>query len=102
MKKMEMIKAVKDRLNAYEEGKKAPHKFTNENVREIFEALQEVILEGAMDEEGITIIDGLKIGTKQVEEREARNPQNGDVVIVPAHLKPYAKFGKTFKTAINE
>lgn len=101
MTKKELILNMKERLNAFEEGKKAPHKFTNNNVAEILEALQEIVYQGAMDEDGITIVDGLKIMVKEVPEHEGRNPRTGDAMIIPAKIKPYAKFGKNFKAAVN-
>ena len=39
-------------------------------------------------------------GVKDVPEREARNPQTGESMMIPAHRSPYFKAGKTLKDAV--
>jgi len=70
----------------------------------------DVLLEVIFD----TIVWKLKLGekikfnnfgtflVKQVKERKARNPQTGEEVIVPPHLKPVFKFSKKIKKIVNK
>lgn len=56
-----------------------------------------------------TVVDALEAGqdvelkgfvsftSKEVDEREARNPQNGETVVVPAHRKAKATLSKSLR-----
>lgn len=102
MTKLDMIKAMTEKLKAVESTKGDKKlKYTQAHVKEIVDVLQEVIYEGVKDEDGIKVIDGLKITRTLVEEKEGRNPQTGESLIIPAHYRVSAKFGKAFKDAAN-
>lgn len=70
----------------------------------------EVMLEVIFD----TIISKLKDGEKikfnnfgvfelkQAKERKARNPQTGEEIVVPSHVKPVFKFSKKVKEIMNK
>lgn len=104
MTKLDMIKRMTEELKALEATKEADKrvKYTQAQVKEIVDVLQDVIYEGIRDEEGVKVIDGLKLTRTFVEAKEGRNPQTGDSLIVPEHYRLSAKFGKAFKEAANQ
>jgi len=86
MNKTEFIKAVAAETGA-----------TQKAVKEMLEAAQNVAYAEMAKCEEVKIFDGVTLLGKAVPEREARNPQTGEAVIVPEHIAPKAKFGKTVK-----
>lgn len=75
---------------------------TQAKVTEVFDAVNEVVFNGVVEQDSIPICDGLKVYGVTVDESVRRNPRTGEPVTVPAHIAPKAKFMPSFKTALKE
>lgn len=91
MTRTEFIKAVAENAE-----------MTQKAVKEILEVMQEVVYDEMAKGEEVKIFDSVTLLGKEVPEREARNPQTGDVIVVPAHLAPKAKFGTGIKNFLKQ
>lgn len=76
--------------------------FFKKDVTAIFDAIDEAVIAGLKKDGKVKPISGVTFETKVVEEHEARNPQNGEKVIVPKKKKVSTKISDGFKAAINE
>lgn len=74
---------------------------TQKLAKEQYDRLQTVVVDALKAEGEVKLFDGVTLVVKEVAEREARNPQTGETIVVPAHRSPKAKFGKAIKEAIN-
>lgn len=88
MKRQDLSKAVAHELNLKIKDVDAVIKMT-------FEAISEII-----KEEEVDIFGFGKFFTKEVEEKEGRNPQNGETVIIPAHKQAKFKYSSRVKNDI--
>ena len=73
------------------------------NMQEVTIALADVIVENLStatfeEDSEILLAPGLIIGGRRVPEREAKDPRNGDVIVSPEKVIPYA----TFKPSIRQ
>ena len=91
MKRTEFVKAVAERTE-----------MTQKATKEILDAMQEVVYAEMAKGEEVKIFDSVTLIGKEVPEREARNPQTGETIVVPAHLAPKAKFGTGVKNLLKE
>jgi DNA-binding protein HU-beta len=91
MKRAEFIKAVAEKAE-----------MTQKATKEVLEVMQEVVYAEMAKGEEVKIFDSVTLLGKEVPEREARNPQTGDTIVVPAHLAPKAKFGTGIKNLLKE
>ena len=86
MKKAELVKEVANKTNV-----------SQNNIRFILDAIQEVVYEHLGDKDGVPIVEGLKLTVVDRAARIARNPQTGENMDVPAKKVPKAKIGKALK-----
>ena len=91
MTRTEYVKAVAEKAN-----------MTQKATKEFLEAAQEVAYAEMMKGEEVKIFDSVTLVGKEVPEREARNPQTGETIVVPQHLAPKAKFGTGIKNLLKE
>ena len=70
---------------------------TQKDVKEVIDAAQAVTVETLASGEEVNVFEGLKLVVKDVAERQARNPQTGEVMVIPAHQTVKAKLGAAFK-----
>ncbi len=87
----ELVKGIAEALEV---------KMTEKNIKSVLDTAGELIAATIKDDE-VKIFNGLSICAKERAARVARNPQNGELIEVPAKLVPKAKFGKYFKDAVN-
>lgn len=90
MNKVELIKNV-----AKETG------FTQKDVREVLEAVQDVTFNALRDQDEVKILDGVTLCSVHRGEREGRNPLTGETITISARYTPKCKFGKVIKEVIN-
>ena len=74
---------------------------TIKDSKELIDVLEDVVLKHMKDEDGVKLFSGLTLSSKFVAEHSGRNPSNGETITVAAKYQPVAKFGKSFKDAIN-
>ena len=86
MTRTEYIKAVAEKAE-----------MTQKAVKEVLDVMQEVVYTEMKNGEEVKIFDSVTLLGKEVPEREARNPQTGETIVVPEHLAPKAKFGSGIK-----
>ena len=86
MNKLEFVKAVAERTG-----------MTQKATREVLDEMQEVVFSAMAAKDEIKLFDGITLVGKEVPERVARNPQNGEEIVVPQHVSPKAKFGTAIK-----
>lgn len=91
MNRTEFVKAVAEKAE-----------MTQKAVKEVLEVMQEVTFEEMAKGEEVKIFESVTLVGKEVPEREARNPQTGETILVPAHLAPKAKFGTGIKNFLKE
>ena len=58
------------------------------------------IVKTMVDDGGVNFTGFGQFYVKDVEEKEARNPINGETIVVPEHGQAKFKFGKTVKDAV--
>lgn len=86
MTRTEYVKAVAEKAG-----------MTQKATKEFLEVAQEVAYAEMKKGEEVKIFDSVTLVGKEVPEREARNPQTGETIVVPKHLAPKAKFGTGIK-----
>ena len=91
MNRSEFVKAVAEKAE-----------MTQKATKEVLDVMQEVAYEEMKNGGEVKIFDSVTLLGKEVPEREARNPQTGETIVVPAHLAPKAKFGKGIKDLLKE
>lgn len=91
MKRTEFVKAVAEKAE-----------MTQKATREILDVMQEVVYAEMAKGEEVKVFDSVTLLGKEVPERECRNPQTGEAMVVEAHLAPKAKFGIGIKTLLKE
>lgn len=91
MKRTEFIKAVAEKAE-----------MTQKATKEILDVMQEVVYAEMAKGEEVKIFDSVTLLGKEVPERECRNPQTGETMMVEAHLAPKAKFGTGIKNLLKE
>jgi DNA-binding protein HU-beta len=68
----------------------------SEELKRVLDTLELVLADG----ESVNLTGYVKFNVKEVEERFARNPQNGDQIVVPAHRQVRASIGNKLKQAV--
>jgi len=91
MNKQELIGALENKTGL---DKKNSEKFIN--------AFVEIVSDALADGDKVTLVGFGTFETRERSAREARNPQNGGVVHIPAKVVPAFKAGKGFKEAVNK
>lgn len=92
MRKQELINELASRTHFYKK-----------NVKEMVEALEEIILENLESAEigqdsELHLAPGVVICGQRTPKREAKDPRNGETIITPEKVIPYA----VFKTSIRQ
>ena len=75
---------------------------TKSDVDTIMNAVREVVIEGINEGDEVKPFKGVTIYGAKVEETTKRNPQNGEPIVVPEHVRPKARFAPSFKEEINK
>lgn len=75
------------------------------DIRALLHALDEVVLDCFDDvdeneEISLQFAKGIKVGCKVVEARDRVDPRTQEPIVVPATIKPFAKFSQDFREAI--
>lgn len=86
MNKPELITAIKEATGG-----------TKKDAELYFNATEKVIVEAIKRGEDVKIKGFVDFTSKEVAEGKARNPQNGEPVIVPAHRKATASLSKSLR-----
>lgn len=89
MKRTDFVKAVAEKAE-----------MTQKATKEILDVMQEVVYAEMAKGEEVKIFDSVTLLGKEVPERECRNPQTGETMVVAAHLAPKAKFGTGIKNLL--
>jgi DNA-binding protein HU-beta len=89
MKKAEFIKGMAEKYEITQ-------KQAGIELNHVLNYLEEVLAEG----EGVNLTGYVKFKVKEVQERYARNPQNGEKVVVPQHRQVRASIGTKLKAAV--
>ena len=72
--------------------------YSQKAIHEMLDAVEAVMVEALKSGESFKIMD-INMGTADVGERTARNPQTGEAVTVPAHKRVTLKASKGLKDA---
>ena len=75
--------------------------FVTRDVKTVLDALEEVIIQGVANEEEVKLFHGFSVVGTLKDEHIARNPQNGQDVLVPAKIVVKTKITPTFKNRVN-
>lgn len=95
MKKIDFVRKIVEKYNnTFEDG------ISQAKAKAFLEVLNDVVFENILDEDGVPILDSLKLTTMIKGPRTARNPKTGEAISVPQKRVPKAKFGKAFKEAV--
>ena len=70
-------------------------------VTRVYDALQETVMNLLRNDEDVKVFEGLVLKPKTKASFIARNPQNGDPVVVPERKLVRASFGRAFKELYN-
>ena len=95
-KTTDLVEMVATKLTTEE--KKCSKVKAKEVVDTVLESMKDLILDEAHD--GLDIYGFTKWEVKEVEEKQARNPQTGEMITVPAHNVIKAKISASVKNAI--
>lgn len=90
MKKPELLKGLTLKMEG----------LTQKQADEFLKALAEVVTEGLVQGEEVTLPDIVKLGTKERSERKGHNPKTKEEIIIAAKVVPTAKFVKTLKDKV--
>ena len=70
---------------------------THRDVKEILNAIRDVIVEHMKDEDGVTPFRGIKFYAVYKDARRRRNPSTGEMIDVSPNYSPRVKFTQYFK-----
>ncbi|MGZ8258588.1 MAG: HU family DNA-binding protein [Methylotenera sp.] len=93
MTKQELIDALHIARGSY---------FKKHQIASIVDALTDIVSAEIYRGNEVNLPGIGKIIPKQVDERIGRNPQNGEPVTIPAHVKVMFKVSKTLKDKVNQ
>ena len=91
MNKTELIEHVAEKAN-----------LTKTQMQGALAALLETITEKVADGDKVILIGFGSFESKERSAREGRNPQNGELIKIPAARVPCFSLGKAFKEAVNK
>lgn len=89
MTKREFIKRISEETD-----------FKQVNITEIFNAAERVLTDTVRSGEDVSLFRWLKVETEIKPEREGRNPQTGETIVIPEHRVVKGKFTKAFRDAV--
>ena len=75
------------------------------DIRALLHSLDDVVLEyfdevDSNEEVTLQLVKGIKVGCKVVEARDRVDPRTQEPIVVPATIKPFAKFSQDFRETI--
>ena len=96
LKKEDLVDIICDRTEFYKI-----------HIKTILDELDNIIVENMMaatesEPSEIRLSLGFTFGGRFVNARKARDPRNGNEIVSPAKIIPYAKFSQNFRKKINE
>lgn len=96
IKKNELIDALSDKTGFYKH-----------NMKDVVDALADIILENMQtatfeEDSELHLRSGLIIGGHRVPEHEAKDPRNGQIIITPEKVIPYATFKPSLRQKLRE
>ena len=74
--------------------------YTQTDIREVLNAVSAQLADNLIAGDETVIIQGLVIGTTTAKERNAKNPQTGESMIIPSHKKIKIKVTDKIKNII--
>lgn len=74
---------------------------SQEKAKELIAALEEVVVDGLLQDGKVAFGTIGSLETKDVAERTGRNPQTGEAITIPARAKVTYKQSKAIKEVIN-
>lgn len=74
---------------------------SQEKAKELIAALEEVVVDGLLQDSKVAFGTIGSLETKDVAERTGRNPQTGELITIPARVKVAYKQSKAIKEVIN-
>lgn len=89
MTKTELIAVIAEKTGTT---KKLTHSF--------LEAFEQTVVETVVSGDKVQIVDFITIQSANRAERNGRNPQTGEALVIPARTVPKAVFGRAFKKAV--
>lgn len=90
LNKQEVITAISGKVNG----------LTKKTTEEVLNAFIEVVKETVAKGDGISLVGFMGIEVKDRVERNGRNPQTGESIVIPAGKRVVVKVGKGLKDAI--
>lgn len=75
---------------------------SQEKAKELIAALEEVVVDGLLQDGKVAFGTIGSLETKDVAERTGRNPQNGELITIPARVKVAYKQSKAIKEIVNK
>lgn len=74
---------------------------TQKDARELIDILGDIVMDGMMDEDGVTPFNGIRFYTVHKDARVGRNPSTGAAVDIPSKYYPKVKFSTKVSEFIN-
>ena len=74
--------------------------YTMKSVGEILDAMNDTVRDVVKEQDKVAIFEGLIVEGSMVDESTKRNPLTGEPIVVPAHIKPKARFTDKFKQSL--
>lgn len=75
--------------------------FSQKDIKVVVESMWDIALSTLAAGNVVKLFDGLTLERVYKPEREARNPQTGEIIVVPAKHSVKCKLGKKVKDAVN-
>ena len=69
-------------------------------VKAILDAMEEVIVDAIMDEDSVKFFPGFTIYGAKTKPLNMKRPTDGKAMVVPPHVEPRVKFGYRFKLKV--
>ena len=74
--------------------------YAQKDVKEVLNTVSEVALDLLREGTTVNIVPSITLEARYVAESTKRNPRTGETVLVAAHKRPKAKFGKLYKDGL--
>ena len=74
--------------------------YSQKNIQEILDNAEAVLIDDLKNDEEVKILKTISIVPSQREEKEMRNPYNGEKIMVPAKRTIKAKISQTLKDIV--
>jgi len=74
--------------------------YPQKNIKEVLSVASDIALDDIKEGKSVNVFNGVKFEPLYVAQTRRLNPQTGAQILIPAHHKPKAKFGKRYKEAL--